>query len=137
MMDGLAAPKIPLLIKNVKVVNTLVMCDRGRDVRGIASEVDICFGSVQSIVTEILGMSKVLARYRPRILTDDQKRTWFDISHYLVSRYEDDPDDFFERVVTEEQAWVYHFDQESNMQSKQWNHPGSLPHKKFKRVHSA
>ena len=75
MMDGLAAPKIPLLIKMSR--NTLVMCDRVRDVRGIASEVDICFGSVQSIVTEILGMSKVLARYyRPRILTDDQKRTF-------------------------------------------------------------
>ena len=51
-------------------------------------------------------MSKVLARYRHRILTDDQKRTWFNISRCLVSRNEDDPDDVFERVGTEDQAWV-------------------------------
>ena len=33
--------------------------------------------------------------------------------------------------------WVYHFDQDSKMQSKQWKHPGSPPPKKYKRVHSA
>ena len=66
--------------------------------RGIASEVGICFGSVQSILTEILDMSKVLARYMPRILTYDQKRTWLDISWYLVSRYDDDPTIFWSEL---------------------------------------
>ena len=45
MMDDLAAPK----------------CDRRRDLRSIASEVGIRFGAVQSILTDILGMSKVSA----------------------------------------------------------------------------
>ena len=27
------------------------------------------------------------------MLTNDQKRTWLDISRYLLSRYEDDPGD--------------------------------------------
>ena len=36
----------------------------------------------------------------PRILTDDQRMTRFDISRYLPSRYEDDPGDFILRVVT-------------------------------------
>ena len=66
--------------------------------RGIASEVGICFGSVQSILTEILDMSKVLARYMPRILTYDQKRSWLDISWYLVSRYDDDPTIFWSEL---------------------------------------
>ena len=66
--------------------------------RGIASEVGICFVSVQSILTEILDMSKVLARYMPRILTYDQKRTWLDISWYLVSRYDDDPTIFWSEL---------------------------------------
>ena len=43
--------------ENVKVVHTLVMCDRRRDLRSIASEVGISFGAVQS--TDILDMSKV------------------------------------------------------------------------------
>ena len=53
------------------------------------------------------------------MLTDDQKRTQLDISRYLLSRYEDDPSDFVERVVTQDETWVHHFDPESKMQSKQ------------------
>ena len=54
---------------------------------------------------------------------------------YLMSRYEDYPGNFIKRVVTQEETWVRHFDQESKMQSKQWKHPGSPPPEKFKRVH--
>ena len=44
------------------------------------------------------------------MLTDDKKRTWLDTSRYLLSRYEDDPIDFIERVVTQNETWVHHFD---------------------------
>ena len=55
MMDGVAAPKMPTQMKNVKVVHILVMCVRSRDMRSIASEVAISFGAVQSIQTNVLG----------------------------------------------------------------------------------
>ena len=71
------------------------------------------------------------------MLTDDQKRTQPDISRYLMSRYEDDPEYFIKRVVTQDETLVHHFDLESKMQSKQWKLPGSPPPKKFKRVYSA
>ena len=71
--DGLSArPKDAAADENVKVVHTLVMCDWRRDLRIVASEMSICFGAVQSILTDILGMSKVSARWLPRMLTDDQ-----------------------------------------------------------------
>ena len=101
------------------------MCDRGRDLRSIAIKVSISFGAVQTILTDILGMSKVSARWVPRMLTDDQ------ISRYLLSRYEDDPSDFINRVVNQDGTWVHHFDPESKMQSMQWKH------KMLKRVSSA
>ena len=47
------------------------------------------------------------------MLTDNQKSIRIDISRYLLSRYEGDPGDFFERVVTQDETWVHHFDQES------------------------
>ena len=59
------------------------------------------------------------------------------ISCGLLSPYEDDSGDFIERVVTQDEAWVHHFDRESKIHSKQWKHPDSPPPKKFKRVHSA
>ena len=49
------------------------MCDRRRDL-SITSEIGIHFGAVESILTAILGMSKVLARWVLQMLADDQKR---------------------------------------------------------------
>ena len=79
----------------------------------------------QSTLTDILGMSKVLASWVPRILTEDQKRSRLDISRCLLFRYEDDPEEFLDRVVTQDETWVDHFDPESKKQSMQWKHPGS------------
>ena len=64
----------------------------------------IRFGAEQSILIDILGMSKVLTGWLLRMLTDDQKKTRLDISRYLLSGYEDDPGDFIERVVTQDET---------------------------------
>ena len=56
------------------------MCDRRRNLQDIASEAGISFGAVQSILTNILGMSKVSG-----MLTKDQKRSRLDVSRYLFS----------------------------------------------------
>ena len=81
------------------------MCDRRRDLRSIACEVGISFGTVQSILTEILGMSKVSTSWVQRMLTNDQKSTQLDISKYHLSRYEDDVSNFIERVVSKMRHW--------------------------------
>ena len=70
-------------------------------------------------------MSKVSARSAPRMLTDDQKRCRLDISKYLLSRHEDDPGDFIDRDVTQDETWVHQFDPESKMQSMRCKHHGS------------
>ena len=82
-------------------------------------------------------MSKVSARWVPRMLTEDQKRSRLDISRYLLSRYEDDPEEFMDRVVTQDGSRDHHFDPESKKQSMQWKHHFSPPPKKFRRVSSA
>ena len=71
------------------------------------------------------------------MLTDDQKRFWFYISRYLLSRYEDGPGSVIKQVVAQDETRVHHFDSESKMHSKQWKHLGSPPSKKFKMGHSA
>ena len=48
------------------------------------------------------------------------------IAKYLVSLYEDDPEELISRVVTKNEAWVHHFDPEARKQSMQ-SIPGSLP----------
>ena len=60
-------PKDATTDENVEIVHNLVMCDRRRDLRSIASAVGIRFGAVQTILTDILDMSKVSARWVPRM----------------------------------------------------------------------
>ena len=96
------------------------MCDMRRDLRSIDNEVDMSFGVVQSILTEILGMSKVFERWVLQMLTDGQERTRLDISRQLLSCYEYVPCDCIERFVNQDETWVHHFDPESKMQNKQW-----------------
>ena len=55
--------------ENVGIVHSQVMCDRRRNQWDIASEGGISFGAVQSVLTNILGMSKVSARWVPRMMT--------------------------------------------------------------------
>ena len=114
-------PKDAITDENIEIVHNLVMCDRRRDLQRIASEVDMSFGAVQTILTDILGMSKVSERWVPKMLTDDQKRSRLDISRYLLSRYEDDPGDFIDRVVTQDETWVHHFDPEPSRKCKACN----------------
>ena len=105
------------------------MCDKRRGMRSIASEVGISFGAVQTILTDILVMSKVSARWVPRMLTDDQKRSRVDISRNLLSRYEDDPGDFIDQVVTQDETWVHHFDPESKNAKHAMEAPWLTPSK--------
>ena len=47
-------PKDATADENVKIMHTLVVCDRRQDLWSIASEVSISYGTVQSIQTNIL-----------------------------------------------------------------------------------
>ena len=71
------------LVANIELVHSLIMCDTRRSLHGIERQIGIFFWAVQSILMDILGMSKVSARRIPRMLTKDQGKNRFDISKYL------------------------------------------------------
>jgi hypothetical protein len=94
------------------------------------------FGSGQEILIDVYGMSNVSAWWVQRQLTDDQKRTRLDISRYILSRYDDEPDLIY-RIVTQDETWVHHFDPElkKKQQSMQLKHPPLLTlSEQFKRM---
>ena len=47
--------------ENVELLHSLIMFDRRRSLRDIARQIGM-FGAVQSVLTDILGMSKASAR---------------------------------------------------------------------------
>ena len=132
-MGSLAAPKDITLDVNVQVMHILVMSDSAKHSKRSTHRFEGTTINLYQHLRHVKGFGKMGAAN----VDDDQRRTRLDISRYLLSRYEDFLGDFIEQVVTKDETWVHHFDQESKMQSKQWKHPGSSPPTKFKMVHSA
>lgn len=118
-------------------VHDIIFADRRISERRIAVELEISQERVHNIIHQELGMSKVSARWVPRLLTPDQKRSRRLISKDNLALFEQDPEDFLQRFITMDETWVHHYQPESKQQSRQWKHPGSPTPKKAKNVKSA
>ena len=90
----------------------------------------ISYGSIHNILHDELHMSKVCARWVPKMLSDDMKQSRVTISGAMLTRYNTNPDDFHLRVVTCDETWLYHYDPESKQESMEWKHATSPKTKK-------
>ena len=74
-------------------------------------------------------MSKVSARWVPRLLTPNQKEQRADSCKELIELESKDTL-FFDRIVAMDETWVHHFDPEMKSSSMQWQTPSSPTPKK-------
>ena len=109
--------------ENVDKVHQLVLENRKISIECIVQETGLSTGTVHTILHEHLSMSKVCARWVPKMLTPDMKATRVNTSSVLLSRYNVNPENFLSRVVTGDETWVYYDDPHPN--SNPWN--GSMP----------
>lgn len=130
-------PEMATTDEIVDEIHDMVLKDRRIKIREIAEHVGISYERVQNIVTNVLGMMKLSARWVPRLLTEEQKRVRHKTSAECLALFEADPENFLERFVTMDETWVHHYQPESKQQSKQWKHHGSPPPRKAKTVPSA
>lgn len=123
--------------ENAKKILDLVMNDRRLRVAEIAETIGISYERAQNIITKDLGFSKVSARWVPRLLSAENKRTRHTVSQDCLDLFRSDPQDFLGRFITMDETWVHHYTPESKVQSKQWKRSGSPPPKKAKAILSA
>ena len=76
------------------------MEDRRIKLHEIAEIVRISVGAVSNILHEKLEIKKICARWVPRLLTIDQKRTRKDISERCLTMLKRNVQDFWLRFVT-------------------------------------
>lgn len=100
-------------------VRELVRADRRLSVRDLATMTGISIGTVHSILTEDLKMSRICAKFVPKILDDDQKERRKTCAQEMLEQVDNDPD-FLEMVVTGDESWIYSYDPQTKMQSSQW-----------------
>jgi [histone H3]-lysine36 N-dimethyltransferase SETMAR len=89
----------------------------------------VSWSSVQRILTQDLGMRRVAAKFVPRLLTEDQRKSRLTVCQDLKRELENDPN-FLSRVITGDESWCYGYDPESKQASSQWKTPRSPRPKK-------
>jgi len=98
----------------------------------LAEETGILAGAVWTTIHEKLDMSKVSASWVPRMLSPFQKDTRCQRCQENLELFTEDLEHFFQRLMTEDETWVYHRDPESKMESMQWKHKTSPTPNKFR-----
>jgi len=71
------------------------------------------------------------------MLTEEQKKVCVDVCTRLLSHLQAEPQTFLDRIVTQDQTWLHHFDPETKRQIMIWKHVTSPTSKKFKVTPSA
>lgn len=129
-------PKTATNDEMTQKVEAMVLEDRRMKVSTIGTTLGISEPSVITILHDNLNMSKVSARWVPRLLTPEQKLRRLEISQNHLETLNKDSD-FLTRIVTGDETWVHHWDPETKSESKQWVHKGSPPPKKARTQPSA
>jgi histone-lysine N-methyltransferase SETMAR len=106
-------------------------------VREIAETTGISKERVGYILHEELHMKKLCARWVPRSLTADKKRTHMKISEQCLERFNKNKTDFVCHFITTDETWIHHYTPESKQQSKQWAEASCSAPKKTRSVSSA
>ncbi len=106
-------------------------------VKEVAKMFRISESTTLKIIKDHLGMSKVSARWVPRMLTPHQKQYRVECCKEFLTMCGDDPTAIIKRIVTGDETWVHFYDPESKQESMQWHLKGGPAPKKFKVVPSA
>ncbi|KFD49184.1 hypothetical protein M513_09906 [Trichuris suis] len=121
----------------VALVRNLVEKDRRISIRKIARMAGISLLSALGVLHETLGLRKLSARWVLKALREEQLVRRVNLSRELLTKIEANETGFFDRVVTGDETWIYQYDPESKIQSKQWLPTGSAGPVKFKAEQSA
>ena len=92
-------PRTSVTADNIRRIQVLIDGDRRMKVREIAAETGLAEPQVVEILHQHLNLSKVSARWIPRILTAKQMEMMVKYSEVVLAAYDPDPADFLSRCV--------------------------------------
>ena len=117
----------------VAAVRRMIEEDSRVTVLQIAESVGISSGSVSNILHDVLGLSKVSARWVPHMLTDEQKCKRVQWCRKMIERFGRGRSYAVWEIVSGDETWIYSFDPETKQQSQQWTPVGQKPPQKLAR----
>ncbi|UYV69087.1 hypothetical protein LAZ67_6002340 [Cordylochernes scorpioides] len=121
--------------EKINEVEKMILANRRITVKEVAEDLNILIGSCHSIFINDLGMRLVDTKFVPKLLNCDQKQHRINIANEMLDSVRDDPN-LPQRVITDDEAWVYGYDVETKAQSSQWKLPHEPRPKKAHQVRS-
>ena len=103
--------------KKVAEIQEFVLEDRRVTVETVARHFDIPYGTAQDIMINKLGMRRVSTRWVPRLLRPDQMGQRVKRCHEYCQSYNDEGENFLNRINTCDETWIHSFEPESKQQS--------------------
>lgn len=119
----------------VKKVRDVIDADRRQTVREVASKVGACKTVVHRVLCDNLEMSRVSARWVPRLLSNEEMIRRVESSKMFLKKNNRDKR-FLDKVITMDETWLHYYEPESKRQSSVWKTHGTPPPKKAKTVKS-
>ena len=111
--------------KKVAEIQEFILEDRRVTAETVARHFDNSYGTAQDIMTNKLGIRCVSARWVPRLLLPDQMGQWVKRCHEYCQHYNDEGQNFLNRIITCDETWIHFFEPESKQRSSMWKHPSS------------
>ena len=113
-------PKTAVTQENVDAVRNMIMEDRHVTYREIQASLDISGTSVQKILHEELGVKKLVSRWIPHLLTEEQKAARVKWCQNTLQRFNSGTSKHVHNIVSGDESWIYSYEPESKRQSSVW-----------------
>lgn len=113
-------PKTAMTQENVDAVRQLIVEDRHVTYREIEASVGISGTTIQKILHEELGVRKLISRWIPHLLSDDQKTARVRWCRKTLQRFNRGESKHVYDMVSGDESWIYAYDPDSKQQSTVW-----------------
>ena len=128
-------PSLTTTPENIERVRLAIEGDRRLTVRELENDLGIPKTTVWEILNQILGMTRVCAKFIPKLLTTEQKDFRSEIAQDNLEIVSDD-ENVLKKVITGYESWVYGCDLEIKQEYSQWNCPDEPRPKKARQSRS-
>lgn len=76
-------------------------------------------GSVHNILKKDLTLTKIAAKFVPKVLTDNQHQRHVEAAQKCTDMVAEDPT-VLQQIVTGDESWIYLYDPEMKHKSQEW-----------------
>jgi len=108
---------------NIQRCRRLIEDDRKVSKRELSNILNISVGSVYAIISHHLHCRKVMSKWVPHTLTDDQRATRVRCCKQLLRRFRVYGDHFLNQIITQDESKFTLWNPPTNQESKEWVFP--------------